>query len=164
MSSRATEAPTQIRCGRFYCVAGAGDPSHPLYDAALISERDLPEATWKGGTGITVSTRRVRCFCLTDVLAAQGWVRIPARRGWQVNYLCCEWWHFQNQTGLTAGQSSFGDELRRIWPANQVAASGLALNAVWRGQSFRVPASDGEPTLLAARIRAGGPSFSDGGG
>jgi hypothetical protein len=134
---------------KIYCVVGTANPLHSLYDETLISERELPEVLWKKGTGAVVTSRKVRCFCLTDVLAAEGWLRIPARLGWQDDYLCCEWWHFQSQAGLTVGQSSFGEELRRIWGAKAVASCGLQLNAVWRGQAFQAPPQQDSPVLAA---------------
>jgi hypothetical protein len=70
------------------------------------------------------------------MLTEGGWQRIPARSDWKNNYMSCEWWHFQNQTGLVTGESRFGDELKKVWPADDVDRSGLALNAVWGNQSF----------------------------
>ena len=118
------------------CVSTAPDPADPLYDASLLREGEVEAALWREGRGYRTITRRAVCFSLTDVLAAQGWHRIPARPDWRTSYLSVEWWHFQHHAGLREGETRFGDELRRVWPADRVERSGLALDAVWRGLSF----------------------------
>jgi hypothetical protein len=125
---------------KVFCVVDAAAPDDPL-----TAERELPAAVHRKGTatGFAAQPRRVRCFSVTDVLAQFGWVRIPSRLAYRTDYLSVEWWHFQNQSGLVDGRTRFGDELRAVWPAAKVAASGLALNAVWSSQSFKVPAMRG---------------------
>ena len=121
------------------CVSAEPDPADPLFDASLLREGEVEAALWCEGPGYRTVKRRARYFSLTGVLAAEGWQRIPARRDWRTSYLCVEWWHFQHHAGLREGESRFGDELRRVWPADRVEASGLALDAVWRGLSFDLP-------------------------
>ena len=123
---------------KLWCVSEGADPASPLYDASLIKEGELEYLTWKKGTGTVRAKRTARYFCLTDVLVRHGWQRIPARKDWRTTYESLEWWHFQHPQGLVKGTSKFGDELRAVWPAAQVASSGLALNALWRGRSFSV--------------------------
>src|SRR5215212_6034438 len=127
---------------KLWCVVDASAPDDPL-----VAERELPAAVHRKGTptGVATQPRRARCFCLTDVLADFGWVRIPSRLAFRTDYMSLEWWHFQNQSGLVDGVTRFGDELLRVWPAPRVAASGLALNAVWSSQSFKAPAMRGGP-------------------
>ncbi|MBC7789962.1 MAG: hypothetical protein H7Z74_08445 [Anaerolineae bacterium] len=125
---------------KLYCVAIAPLVNDPLYQAELIEEGELDCAIWEKGTGYATVRRRATYFCLTDLLAAQGWLPIPARKDWKTNYLSCEWWHFQHHTGLVTGRSRFGDELLQVWSAELVRASGLMLDAVWAGRSFRAPA------------------------
>ena len=127
---------------KLYCVVDAAAPADPA-----TAERELPAAVHRKGTatGYATAPRRVRCFSLTDVLAEFGWVRIPSRTAYRADYMSVEWWHFQNQIGLVDGVTRFGDELRKVWPAAKLATSGLALNAVWSSQSFKVPAMRGGP-------------------
>jgi peptidoglycan hydrolase-like protein with peptidoglycan-binding domain len=138
---------------KLYCVSTTPLVDDPLYDASLIKEGELECVRWQRGTGYKTYRRRARYFSLTDVFARHGWVRIPARSDWRTQYLSCEWWHFQNDKGLAVGDSTFGDQLREVWPADKVRASGLALEATWAGRSFRVgqpvsrPAAPPPPAL-----------------
>ena len=124
-----------------WCESVTPHPDDALFDATLVSDRELDCAIWKSGPGFTLVKRRGRFFSLTDLFQANGWQSIPARTDWKTSYLSCEWWHFQNQRGLKNGVTKFGDELRQVWPSPLVAASGLALNAVWSGQSFKAAAA-----------------------
>jgi hypothetical protein len=121
------------------CISETPDESSPLFDASLIETREVEFIVWKKGPGITLQKRTVKCFSLTFVLKKFGWVNIPARTGWKTEYLSCEWWHFQHHKGLIEGKSLFGDELCAVWKSAAVAKSGLALNAVFKGRSFRIP-------------------------
>jgi len=133
----------------YIVVRDGGTDERPLWklycevnsDDVPAETREWPALVWKKGKGAVVVPRQARAICLTDLFEAEGWRRIPARAGWQTTYMCCEWWHFQNESGLVSGQSRFGDELRKAWPAQAVAASGLALDAVWARQSFVAPNS-----------------------
>lgn len=119
------------------CTSETPDPTSPLFDASLITTREVEYIVWKKGPGITLQKRTVSCFSLTTILKRFGWVNIPARAAWKTEYLSTEWWHFQHHKGLVEGQSLFGDELRAVWKSASVAKSGLALNAVFKGRSFR---------------------------
>ena len=48
------------------------------------------------------------------------------------------WAHWTNITGLVAGSSQFGDELKLIYTPDQIAASSLRdrLHWVWDGAKF----------------------------
>lgn len=98
---------------------------------------DLRIGTGMQGTGAVARRREATCFSLTGVMKQFGWVNIPASSDWKSVYLSCEWWHFQHHSALVEGVSLFGNELRAVWPADKVANSGLALNAVFKGRSFR---------------------------
>lgn len=123
-----------------YCVSRDPHTDDPLFDPSLIVQKTLQCAVWRRGTGYVLVERTERWIDLTAAFAAEGWVPIPARSDWKTNYLSCEWWHFQHHKDLIVGRSRFGDELRLVWAAALVAASGLALDAVWAGLSFRVGA------------------------
>lgn len=128
-----------------YCVSTTPDTASPLFDPALIQERELAATYWsKTAHTLVTRPRRARCFSLTTIFRENGWVPIAARASWRKpeveswdRYLSTEWFHFQNQSGLVEGKTKFGDELRKVWSAEDLARSGLALGAVWRGQSFK---------------------------
>ncbi|MDH5571801.1 MAG: peptidoglycan-binding protein, partial [Gammaproteobacteria bacterium] len=54
---------------------------------------------------------------LTTLFEQQGFARIRARKSFFANgtWLGAEWWHFQYETGLVAGQSTFGNELLKVY-------------------------------------------------
>jgi peptidoglycan hydrolase-like protein with peptidoglycan-binding domain len=135
---------------KVYCVSTTPMTASPLYDPALIAEQDIECVRWVQGVGYETYTRRTTCFSLTDVMARYGWEPIPARGSWKTVYTSCEWWHFQNAHGLTPGATTFGEQLMQVWPSDVVRASGLTLEAVWAGRSFR---ADGSP---AAPVRPAG--------
>lgn len=122
---------------KLYCQSTDPIPTDPDYDESLIQEGELEHVLWRKKVGTVTVRRTLRYFCLTDVLAAEGWMRIPSRTGWRNDYMSTEWWHFQNHSGLVVGASTLGQELRKVWPASQVATSGLALGALWRGRAFQ---------------------------
>ncbi|MBV9774293.1 MAG: hypothetical protein JO040_10110 [Gemmatimonadetes bacterium] len=131
--------PDEAPLWKVYCVSSTPETDHPLYDESLLLQGEMEYALWTAGEGYRTARRRVVCFSLTDVLAAHGWQRIPSRPEWRTSYPSVEWWHFQHHAGLVPGETRFGDELERVWPAERVAASGLELGAVWRGLSFGPP-------------------------
>lgn len=59
---------------------------------------------------------------LTELFEQQGFRRIRARRSFFTGgtWLGAEWWHFQYETGLEQGVSSFGDELLRVYTRDQL--------------------------------------------
>jgi hypothetical protein len=126
-----------------WCESVSPKADDPSFNPALVQEMELECAIWKAGIGFVTAKRTGRFFSLTGLFKAAGWQPIPARADWKTNYLSCEWWHFQNQRGLMNGVTKFGDELRSVWPSALVAQSGLALNAIWSGQSFKVATADG---------------------
>jgi hypothetical protein len=123
---------------RVHCVSMSPRTDDPLYDSSLVREGKLECAIWQRGIGYRTIDRFARFVCLTNVMARYGWARVPSRSLWREDYLAVEWWHFQNEAGLDVGRTVFGDELRKIWSAEDVARSGLPLDAVWSGGSFCV--------------------------
>jgi hypothetical protein len=119
------------------CVSTDPRPGDPLYDESLLKEGEVEYVIWRKNVGLVKAKRTARYFSLTDLFTKNGWNRIPARSDWKTNYLSCEWWHFQHHLGLVSGQSRFGPELMRAWPADLVNNSGLALDATWTNLSFR---------------------------
>lgn len=57
---------------------------------------------------------------LTEQFDAAGFGRIRARKNWKKNYINTEWWHFQYTVGLIVNQSSFGDELLKVYDRNML--------------------------------------------
>lgn len=93
---------------------------------------------WRPGEGSVGVSRAETGFDLTALFEARGWSRVPARPGWLDSYLCVEWWHFERRDGFVSGVSTFGDELRRLYGAGEIAASrlGPVLERVWNGWYF----------------------------
>lgn len=68
----------------------------------------------------TPAERVTVCRCvidLTDLFGRFGFRPIGPRRSfWKGgNNGGAEWWHFQDETGLVSGESTFGDELERLY-------------------------------------------------
>jgi putative peptidoglycan binding protein len=141
VASQAGTTPTWT----IYCESRDPHPDDESYNASLIEERTLDCAIWKKGVGLDTIKRTARVFNLTQLFMDEGWKPISARSDWKTNYLSCEWWHFQNESGLRLGVSLFGDDLLKVWPRPLVESSGLALDAVWRGRYFQIPSGAGTP-------------------
>lgn len=68
---------------------------------------------------------------LTTIMLRHGFERIRAKPKFydtsnypaSKRYLSAEWWHFQFQLGLTHYSTTFGSELRFVWPQNQLEVS-----------------------------------------
>jgi len=70
-----------------------------------------------------------------------GFRRIKARSSfWRGrNYMGSEWWHFQDESGLKIRETTFGDELRKVWPMRELedTAPWGYRNRVWNGGYFK---------------------------
>ncbi len=72
----------------------------------------------KGKAGaVKVSGRFIN---LTELFKKEGFNPIRARRSWPRSYISSEWWHFQYETGLKYGLSTFGNELLKIYRKDQL--------------------------------------------
>jgi len=62
---------------------------------------------------------------LTALFEAEGFFRIKARRTFFLagSYIGAEWWHFQYETGLIEGESTFGEELLKIYTEDQLVGT-----------------------------------------
>ena len=71
----------------------------------------------KGKTVLSEQTVKCRAFNLTDVFKRHGWDRIKARRSFfrGGSYGGAEWWHFQYEDALQEGESTFGEELLKVY-------------------------------------------------
>ncbi|MEO1171631.1 MAG: hypothetical protein AAFX94_06225 [Myxococcota bacterium] len=74
---------------------------------------------------------------LAPLLAVAGWFPGP-RSAPQTLSTPGAWDSFYNATGLVVGETTYGDELSRIFTGPQIAASGARhrLGAVWNGTEF----------------------------
>ncbi|MBI5215386.1 MAG: hypothetical protein HY960_06495 [Ignavibacteriae bacterium] len=122
---------------KVYCRSMNPIPTDNLYNSALIKEIELEVCLWKKDIGYERKKVYGRFFDLSDIFLSQGWKRIPARQAWKSNYASVEWWHFQNESWLIEDQTTFGDELKKIWKLADVQKSSLPLNAIWRKGAFR---------------------------
>lgn len=63
-----------------------------------------------------------RFIDLTALFESEGFKRIKARRSFFQGgtWLGAEWWHFQYEKGLAKGESTFGDELLKVYTEDQV--------------------------------------------
>lgn len=61
-------------------------------------------------------------FDLTAIMAEFDFFPIPYRRRFEKNgdALASEWWHFQFEKGLIPGASTFGGELLKVYPQDQL--------------------------------------------
>jgi peptidoglycan hydrolase-like protein with peptidoglycan-binding domain len=75
----------------------------------------------KGKTVIKFKEVTCRAFDLTAIFTKHGWDRIRARRSFfrGGSYSGAEWWHFQYEGALTAGKSTFGEELLKVYSLSQ---------------------------------------------
>ena len=104
-----------------FVVAADGDRHWRVYARAQGGEQMEIEALTYGSrkSGRSVSGRFVD---LTALFEAQGFHRIRARRSFFTGgtWLGAEWWHFQYETGLEKGVSTFGGELLKVYAEDQV--------------------------------------------
>jgi hypothetical protein len=70
-------------------------------------------------------TAEGRFIDLTDLFEKQGFRRINARPDFATggSEIGAEWWHFQDETDLVVGQSTFGQELLKVYSEATVAAT-----------------------------------------
>tara|TARA_R100001082_G_scaffold111231_1_gene94297 strand:- start:3100 stop:4068 length:969 start_codon:yes stop_codon:yes gene_type:complete len=98
---------------------------------------DVPEVTLEG-TYVTsrknskgkrytlLKTKSVTCraFNFTEVAKKHGFERISARRSFfnGGSYSGAEWWHFQYENGLIRSESTFGQELLKVYTLEQASS------------------------------------------
>ena len=69
---------------------------------------------------------KVRAFNFTEMANVHGFFGIPGRRSFFAggSAMGAEWWHFSWRTGLVKGETTFGEELLKVYTRDEV--SGLA--------------------------------------
>lgn len=88
-------------------------------------------------TSCNQANTTVKAEPLAPALAVAGW--FPGPRSAPTTLTDAgEWTHFINATGLVIGESTFGEELARLYPGHVIAASAArhVLPAVWDGSAF----------------------------
>lgn len=88
-------------------------------------------------TACSSAATTLRAQPLAPVLAVAGWFPGP-RSAPQSLGEPGDWTSFFNATGLIAGETTYGDELSRLFSGPQIAASGVRhrVGAVWNGTEF----------------------------
>jgi hypothetical protein len=111
-----------------YVVVRDGDPLlHRVYARCAagqgqnLSLTNVVTYTKRGGT----LTAQGDFLDLTALFEQQGFKRIRARPDFPSggNSIGAEWWHFQDETGLIKGQSTFGGELSRVYSEATLASA-----------------------------------------
>jgi len=115
---------------------------------------DVPEITLEGtyvtskknsrGKRYTVlKTKMVTCraFNFTEIAKKHGFERISARSSFfrGGSYAGAEWWHFQYEKGLVPAETTFGEELLRVYTMGQAEAFAYwdeAKNCSWQKSWF----------------------------
>jgi hypothetical protein len=105
-----------------YVIAADGDRYWRVYARAEGGQQmDIDAVTY----GSRTQARPVsgRFIDLTALFETQGFARIRARGSFFTGgtWLGAEWWHFQHQSGLEKGVSTFGQELLRVYSEEQLA-------------------------------------------
>ncbi len=87
----------------------------------------LDAIVWDSGK---TSSQKViaRVINFTELAAKYGFYNISSRSCFPSNYLCAEWWHFQNEYLLTPYISQFGPELLRL---NTIDYNRLKNSPLW---------------------------------
>lgn len=70
---------------------------------------------WGSGNDPFVTSIEDRFICITDIMEKYGWNRIASNEGWKDEYMDVEWWHFQREDKLIDGETTFKDELSKIY-------------------------------------------------
>lgn len=111
-----------------YVVVRDGDARHHrVYarcDAAQATHQSLSNVvTYANRSGSL--TANGSFIDLTALFQAQGFQRIAARPDFPGggDAIGAEWWHFQDETGLIRGQSTFGGELLKVYSEATLAPS-----------------------------------------
>lgn len=93
------------------------DPSVPTVDIKACWVTSKKNVKGKRYTQIKSKNISVRAFNFTEVAKKHGFNRISARRSFfnGGSYGGAEWWHFQWETGLSKGVTTFGEELLKCY-------------------------------------------------
>ncbi len=118
----------------FVCCADASGGGRKWVVWCRTDDPSVPEITLEGtyvtskknsrGKRYTVLKTKVvtcRAFNFTEIAKKHGFERISARRSFFKggSYAGAEWWHFQYEKGLVPAETTFGEELLRVYTMGQ---------------------------------------------
>lgn len=116
-------------------------------DAAAPDAASVASAAWLlwtcDATTCTQATVNDKFVEIAPILGDAGWVATADGATAPVSATDSGGWHtWRNVTGLVAGRSRFGDELRLLYSAGQIAASSVRERQdwLWNGTAFAAPA------------------------
>lgn len=112
------------------------DPLAP--NAATVTAQDWTAWEFDPTTTTYVESTGSRQLAeIMPILNAAGWYRLAAIDTTQLQQ-AASWARISNITGLVAGTTTLGDELRLLYKPEQIAASSLATitSFVWNGTTF----------------------------
>lgn len=119
---------------RLYCKV-TGDSN-----SAYISTTTITPLKWSGSKLISDTSVRGSFLDVTSVLNSYGLYGIgPRSCASSGNYMCTEWWHFQDTSGLEKGVTTFKTSLNQYYGPNyDYSGTPVAshLNKKWNGGSF----------------------------
>lgn len=120
-------------------VARQLDAAAPQASAVTSEAWDLWTCTTTACTQSTVTDAFVE---LSPILAAAGWAQATPLAPPVSSTVTQGWNRWTNVTGLVAGQTTFGEELRLLYSAGQISASSVRERQdwVWDGAAFVAPA------------------------
>ena len=104
-----------------YVITDDGDRYWRVYARAEGGEQmDLKAVTYGSRKNGKIISGKF--LDLTALFEKEGFKRIRARRSFFNNgtWLGAEWWHFQYEADLVKGESTFGDELLKVYTEEQV--------------------------------------------
>ena len=106
-------------------------------------EVEIDALYWKNNSGLSLKKRiKARIFSFTDIAKKYGFHRIQAWQSFYKNggpYDESEWWHFQYQEGLIAGESTYGEQMLLVYPKEQAEKFiywDLSKDLTWTGHNF----------------------------
>jgi len=75
------------------------------------------EGVYVGGGATHSKSVLVTAFNFTDLALTHGFHRISARKAFRAkaDVMAAEWWHFQREEGLVPNQTTFGEELLKVY-------------------------------------------------
>lgn len=91
-------------------------------EGEFAEERELRGMKWKDGK---VTRNKVKGLFLdvTAVMEKHGFERIRPRKSFPRLRNASEFWHFQNETGMILGVTTFGDELEKVYSQKELVGT-----------------------------------------
>lgn len=110
-------------------------------DSEYVSDIRIVPLEWKNGRAISKTSTKGLFLDVTAVFNKYGIYGIgPRSCANDGNYMCTEWWHFQDTSGLVVGQTTFEQSLDQFHGLNYNYSRtpvSLHLNKKWNGGTYR---------------------------